>query len=42
MATLVLTAAGSMFGPIGGALGGIIGRAIDSRLFAPDPRRGHG
>jgi Putative phage tail protein len=41
MATLVLTAAGSAIaGPIGGALGAIVGQQIDGRLFAPKPRQG--
>ena len=40
MATLVLTAAGSLFGPLGGALGGLIGRQIDGRLFAPSAQQG--
>ncbi|HEV2568703.1 phage tail protein [Sphingomonas sp.] len=34
MATLVLTAAGSLLGPVGGAVGALIGQAIDGRLLA--------
>lgn len=33
MATLLLTAAGSLLGPIGGALGALVGRQIDSAIF---------
>lgn len=40
MATLVLTAAGALLGPVGGAVGALIGQAIDSRIFAPAGRQG--
>jgi hypothetical protein len=41
MATLVLTAVGSLFGPIGGAIGAIAGQAIDRDvLFKPPGRQG--
>ena len=40
MATLVLTAAGSIFGPIGGAVGALIGQAIDGRILQPKGRQG--
>ena len=40
MATLVLTAAGSVFGPIGGAIGAVLGRAIDGRIFKPGAKEG--
>ena len=40
MATLVLTAVGSAFGPVGGAIGALVGRSIDARIFAPRPREG--
>jgi hypothetical protein len=40
MATLVLTAAGSIFGPIGGAVGALIGQSIDQRLLKPKGRQG--
>lgn len=41
MATLVLTAAGSLAGgPIGGAIGSILGQSIDASIFAPKPRQG--
>ncbi|OYY90518.1 MAG: hypothetical protein B7Y45_07860 [Sphingomonas sp. 28-66-16] len=41
MATLVLTAIGSVFGgPIGAALGGLVGQAIDAELFKPQGREG--
>ncbi|MEJ7933397.1 phage tail protein [Sphingobium sp. AN558] len=41
MATLVLTAVGSVFGPIGAALGGLIGNAFDHAvLFKPKGREG--
>ena len=33
MATLLLTAAGSLLGPVGGALGALVGRQIDSAVF---------
>lgn len=40
MATLVLTAAGSLLGPIGGAAGALIGQAIDGRILRPSGREG--
>lgn len=40
MATLVLTAAGSVFGPVGGAIGALIGQSIDARIFKPKGREG--
>ncbi len=41
MATLILGAFGSIFGgPIGRAVGAIIGNQIDNRLFAPAARQG--
>jgi len=41
MATILLTAAGTaLAGPIGGALGAIVGQAADQALFAPKARRG--
>lgn len=40
MATLVLTAAGALLGPVGGAIGALVGQAIDTRLFAPAGRQG--
>lgn len=41
MATLVLTAVGSLVGgPVGGAIGAIVGQQIDQRLLAPRGRRG--
>lgn len=40
MATLVLTAVGSMFGPVGGAIGALIGQSIDARIFTPKGREG--
>ncbi|WP_100260220.1 GTA baseplate fiber-binding domain-containing protein [Qipengyuania seohaensis] len=40
MATLVLTAAGSVFGPIGGAIGAVVGRTIDGQLFKPGSKEG--
>ncbi len=40
MATLVLTAAGSLLGPIGGAVGALIGQAIDGRILKPGVREG--
>lgn len=38
MATLVLGAVGSMFGPLGGALGTLLGRTIDGKLFGSGTR----
>ena len=40
MATLVLTAAGSLLGPIGGAIGALIGQSIDAQIFKPKGREG--
>ena len=41
MATLVLTAVGSIFGPVGAAIGGLIGNALDHAvLFKPKGREG--
>ena len=40
MATLVFTALGGFLGPIGGALGGLIGRQVDQALFAPKQQAG--
>jgi hypothetical protein len=40
MATLVLTAAGSLLGPIGGAVGALAGQAIDGQIFKPKGRQG--
>lgn len=40
MATLVLGAVGSMFGPLGGALGTLLGRTIDGKLFGSGTREG--
>lgn len=41
MATLLLTAAGTaLAGPVGGAIGAIVGQAADQALFAPKARRG--
>lgn len=40
MATLVLTAAGSILGPVGGAVGALIGQSIDQRLLKPKGREG--
>ena len=40
MATLVLTAVGSVFGPVGAAIGGLLGNAIDGRLLRPKGREG--
>lgn len=40
MATLVLTAVGSLFGPIGQLVGSLAGNAIDNQLFGPDDREG--
>lgn len=38
MATLVLSAAGSLLGPFGGAVGAILGQAIDGRILRPKGR----
>ncbi|MET0362990.1 MAG: phage tail protein, partial [Sphingobium sp.] len=40
MATVVLTAVGSVFGPIGAAIGALAGQAIDAAIFAPVGREG--
>lgn len=41
MATLVLSAAGTaLAGPVGGAIGALIGQQADNLLFAPKPRQG--
>ncbi|MET0138169.1 MAG: phage tail protein, partial [Sphingobium sp.] len=40
MATVVLTAVGSVFGPIGAAIGALAGQAIDASIFAPAGREG--
>lgn len=40
MATLVLSAVGSVFGPIGTIIGSVIGQQIDSVLFAPKGQSG--
>lgn len=40
MATLVLTAVGSLLGPVGSAIGALVGQAIDSRLLKPKGREG--
>jgi hypothetical protein len=41
MATLILTAAGTVIGgPIGGMIGAVIGQQIDSQLFKPKGRQG--
>ena len=41
MATIILTAIGSLFGgPIGGAIGAALGQQVDTRLFAPKARQG--
>lgn len=40
MATLVLTAVGSLFGPIGQLVGSLAGNVIDNQLFGPDDREG--
>ncbi|MFT3967885.1 MAG: phage tail protein, partial [Sphingobium sp.] len=40
MATIVLTAVGSLFGPVGAAIGALAGQAIDSQLFRPAGRQG--
>ncbi len=41
MATLILTTVGrALFGPIGGAIGAVVGQQIDNRLFAPKEQTG--
>lgn len=40
MATLVLTAVGSALGPVGRAVGALVGQSIDARLFGPKGREG--
>lgn len=41
MATLVLSAAGRVLaGPVGGAIGAIVGQQIDAQIFAPKSRHG--
>jgi putative tail protein len=41
MATLILAAAGTaVAGPIGGAIGAVLGQQVDNRLFAPRARHG--
>lgn len=40
MATLLLTAAGSLLGPIGGAIGSLVGRQIDSAIFGGGSQTG--
>jgi len=40
MATLLLTAAGSLLGPIGGALGSLVGHQIDSAIFGGGSQSG--
>ena len=40
MATIVLTAAGSLLGPIGGAAGTLLGQSIDGHIFGPKGRQG--
>ncbi len=40
MATIVLTAVGSMFGPVGAAIGALAGQAIDGAIFRPAGRQG--
>jgi len=40
MATLVLSAVGSIFGPIGTLVGSFIGQQIDSRIFSPKGQSG--
>lgn len=40
MATLILTAGGSKLGRVGGAVGALIGQAIDARIFSPKGRQG--
>lgn len=40
MATLVLGAVGSVFGPLGGAIGTLLGRTIDGKIFGSGGREG--
>lgn len=40
MATLVLSTVGSLFGPVGTAIGAFIGQQVDQRLFAPKGGQG--
>jgi hypothetical protein len=40
MATLVLSAVGSVFGPVGRAVGALIGQSIDGQIFKPKGREG--
>ena len=40
MATIVLSSLGSMLGPLGQVVGTLAGSAIDTMLFAPEPREG--
>ncbi|MEA2999177.1 MAG: hypothetical protein QOK17_1010 [Sphingomonadales bacterium] len=41
MATLILTGVGTALGgPFGGAIGALLGQAVDGRLFAPNARQG--
>jgi hypothetical protein len=40
MATLVLTAVGSLLGPVGAAIGALAGQAVDAQLFKPKGRQG--
>ncbi|MET0240642.1 MAG: phage tail protein [Sphingobium sp.] len=40
MATLVLTAVGSLLGPVGAAVGALAGQAIDAEIFKPAGRQG--
>jgi hypothetical protein len=40
MATLLMTAAGSLLGPIGGAVGALVGGQIDSAIFGGSSQKG--
>lgn len=40
MATVVLTAVGSIFGPVGAAIGALAGQVIDGAIFKPAGREG--
>ena len=40
MATLVLTAVGGLFGPVGAAIGALAGQAVDAQIFKPAGRQG--
>ena len=41
MATILFTAGGQYLGgPIGGAIGSILGQAVDARILAPKPNEG--